>query len=280
MKERITSTQCVEQKKSWKWQGLLTAALAWALFLWAPAEWFTQNVSKADEGAKVAEVTQPTTESASTKMISLASAMQEFMEEEIKKPKIDVHGMIRWGSDVTPLLWTKLSNEPAIILSIDVSNPQTWLWATLIRADDFNKSMDNPASQATIMDLYWQKQFWNASIMVDWEYVSLDKLPGSDSFTPIVWCTYDVWKWWNLDAWACHTFQKWDDVDIIRLWVTKNLDKGLSLAAQAFYSSNLSKKFYGRVQANVKLGGWLWVQLSFIAKNWEITPTAWIQYNF
>ena len=200
--------------------------------------------------------------------------------ETTKKPAIDVHGMVRWGSDVTPLLWSVLSDKAALILSIDASNPQTGLWLSITRADDFDKSMDNPASQVTIFDFYWLKQIWKASVMVDWEYTTIDKLPGSDSFTPIAWCTYDAWKWWNLDIWAWHTFQKWEDGDVVRLWVAKKLNECLSLAAQGFYSSDLSKKFYGRVQADVKLGKWFGVQLSFIAKEWKITPTAWVIYKF
>lgn len=194
--------------------------------------------------------------------------------------KIDVHGTLRWWSDVTPLLWSVLSDKPALMLSIDVSHPKTGLWATLIRLDDFDKSMDSPASQVTILDMYWQKQIWKASVMLDGEYMTIDKLSGADSFTPIVWCTYDAWKWWTLDTWAWHCFQKWDDVDVVRLWITKKLDECLSLAAQGFYSSDLSKKFYGRVQADVKLWGWFGVQLSFIAKEWKITPTAWVLYKF
>lgn len=197
-----------------------------------------------------------------------------------KEKKLEIHGTIRWGSDVTPLLWSVLSDNPALMLTIDASNPQTWLWVSVIRADDFDKSMENPAWQATLVDLYRQKKFGNFTITWVWEYAGIDKLPGADSFTPIVWCTYDAWKWWVIDARAWHTFQEWEDIDVVRLWVTKQLNEGLSLAAQWFYRSDLSRKFYGRVQANVILGKWFWAQLSLIAQEWKLTPTAWVLYKF
>lgn len=59
-----------------------------------------------------------------------------------KEKKLEIHGMIRWGSDVTPLLWSVLSDNPALMLTIDASNPQTWLWVSVIRANDFDKSME------------------------------------------------------------------------------------------------------------------------------------------
>ena len=246
----------------------------WPLARWTPVKAPDKWLRELDEDQKEPEVTGPKWDE--------IKIPKEIASEGLKKEKskISVHGMVRWWSDVTPLLWSVLSDKPALMLSIDVSHPKTWLWTTLIRLDDFDKSMDSPASQVTILDMYWQKQIWKASVMLDGEYMTIDKLSGADSFTPIVWCTYDAWKWWTLDTWAWHCFQKWDDVDVVRLWITKKLDECLSLAAQGFYSSDLSKKFYGRVQADVKLWGWFGVQLSFIAKEWEITPTAWVLYKF
>jgi len=197
-----------------------------------------------------------------------------------KKSPIEIHWSVRWGSDVTPLFWSVLSDRPALILTLDVSNPKTWLWASVIRADDFSKSMDNPASQVTLVDLYWQKKFWKVWVTAVWEFASIDKLPWAENITPLVWVTYDAWLWWTFDAWAWHTFQKWEDEDMIRLWVTKKLDETFSLAAQVFINSGLSKKVSGRVQANVTLGKWFWAQLSFIAKDGKITPTAWVIFKF
>ena len=69
-------------------------------------------------------------------------------------------------------------------------------------------------------------------------------------------------------------------MDIVRLWITKQLNEGLSLAAQAFYRSDLSGRFYGRVQADINLWGWFGVQLSFIVKDGKIIPTTWILCKF
>jgi len=197
-----------------------------------------------------------------------------------KKSKLEFHGQVWAGSDVTPLLWSVLSDRPALILTLDVSNPQTWLWASVIRADDFSKSMENPASQVTLVDLYWQKKFWKVWVTAVWEYASIDKLPWAESITPLVWVTYDAWKWWIFDAWVWHTFQKWEDVDMLRIWVTKKLDEAFSVAAQVFYNSELAKKVYIRVQADVSFGKWFGAQLSFIYKEGKLTPTMWVVYGF
>ncbi len=310
MKEKMKGMQWVEKRGWVRWK-VLPAALLCALSC-LPQEWSAKSLSGTDEGTIVTEVT-PQVEDKKDDTIDWGTAIQwtsikgldedrrdpevaGWRWDEIKvpweiasegeevtkkeEPKIAVHGTVRWGSDVTPLLWSVLSDKAALMLSIDASHPQTWFWLTVTRLDDFDKSMDNPASQVSIFDLYRQKQIWKASVMLDGEYMTIDKLPGTDSFTPIAWCIYDAWKWWTLDTWAWRCFQKWDDVDVVRLWIAKKLNKSLSLAAQGFYSSDLSKKFYGRVQADVKLWGWFGVQLSFIAKEWKITPTAWVLYKF
>ena len=206
---------------------------------------------------------------------------EETADQTKEKESIfEIHGSVRWGSDVTPLLWSVLSDRPALILTLDVSNPQTWLWASVIRADDFSSSMENPASQVTLFDLYWHKKFWKLWVTAVWEYASIDKLPWAESITPLVWVTYDAWKWWIFDAWVWHTFQKWEDADMVRLWVTKKLDEAFSVAAQVFYNSELTKKAYVRVQANVSFGKWFWAQLSFIYKEGKLTPTFWVVYWF
>ena len=223
--------------------------------MWSPSKTFAQDVSNVKDG-DITEVAQK------------------------NKKWIDVHGMVRWWSNVTPLLWSVLGDKPALMLNVDVSNPQTWLWAAITRMDDFNKNMDNPASQATIFDVYYQKKIKKASVYLYWEYTTLDKLKWGDSFTPIVWCTYNAWKWWNLDTWYCHSFQKGNDCDFVRLWVTKGLNKSLSIAIQGFYRSDLPKNFYGRISADINLWNGFWAQISFIAKEWKVTPVAWVFYKF
>lgn len=301
MTERKELQTQVEMVDKWRWKRKVAwAALLGTLLFGKVVDWVAQEVKTQERKENQNWITlQAPTQVQSDTLTTWDEATSwpnrepdplEWEESEWweswdqwwkeKTKTLEVHGTVRWGSDVTPLLWSVLSDNPALMLTIDASNPQTWLWVSIIRADDFDTSMDNPAGQATLVDLYWQKKFWNLSVMWVWEYAHIDKLPGADSFTPIVWCTYEAWKWWTIDAWAWHTIQEWDDIDVVRLWVTKQLNESLSLAAQGFYRSDLSKKFYGRVQANVILWKGFWAQLSFIAQEWKITPTAWILYKF
>ena len=69
-------------------------------------------------------------------------------------------------------------------------------------------------------------------------------------------------------------------VEDFGIWATKTFNETFSLAAQAFYKYDWNHKFSGRVQANVNLKNGLWAQLSFTAKDWKITPTAWVMYKF
>jgi len=208
---------------------------------------------------------------------SVKTSKDEWNE---KGSRIQVHGSARLWSNVTPLLGSVLSDKPAVRLTIDASDPKSGIWASVIRFDDFDKSMDNPASQLTMLDLYCQKQFWKFSITWVWEYVNIDKIAESDSFTPIVWCTYDAWKWWTIDTWFCHTFQKWTDENDLRIWVTKVFNEAFSLAAQTFIKHNWNLNTSLRVQANVTLENGFWAQLDLIAKDWKITPTVWVMYKF
>ena len=283
---------------------VLEALAAWILFMFAK-EGFAQDVKVYDPVQTGTETAYQTPDDMSDSTISFSDVVSlsdmesdttvvdslgwwdepeeweaPVEESQKQKSKIEIHGSVRWGSEVTPLLWSVLSDRPALILTLDVSNPQTWLWASVIRADDFSKSMENPASQVTLVDLYWQKKFWKVWVTAVWEYASIDKLPWAESITPLVWVTYDAWKWWIFDAWVWHTFQKWEDVDMLRIWVTKKLDEAFSVAAQVFYNSELAKKVYIRVQADVSFGKWFGAQLSFIYKEGKLTPTMWVVYGF
>ena len=200
--------------------------------------------------------------------------LDEFWEKE--KSNLEVHGSVRAWSNVTPLLWSVLSDTPAFRFTIDISDPKTGLWASVIRFDDFNKSMDNPASQLTMVDLYWHKKFWKVSFTWVWEYANIDKIPWSDSFTPIIWATYDAWKWWTFDTWACYTIQKGEDVAAFRAWVVKKINDAFSLAAQVIHNNGLSWHF----QAKLKITNKLSMEIGWIAdKNWKITPTAWVLFG-
>ena len=254
MKEKTLLAQRWEWRGSILWKALPTLALFWAL-LWSPSETLAQDTNTVTDGVTT-----------------------EVVQKE--KKWIDVHWMLRWWSNVTPMLGSVLSNKPSLMISVSATHPQTWLWACITRMDDFDKSLESPASQLTMFDIYWAKTLWKTSFNLFWEYATIDKSTESNSFTPIAGLTYDAWQWWTLDSRFCHTFQKWEDSDIIRVWLTKKLNKSLDLAMQWFYRSDLAKKFYGRVIVNVDLGKWFGVQLSCIAKDWKLTPTTWVMFKF
>ena len=231
------------------------------------------------QNAKAQEQTLPEMERNSIESITSVPTQVLNKSWQKEKSNLEVHGSVWAWSNVTPLLWSVLGDKPALRLTIDVSDPKTWIWASLIRFDDFNKSMDNPASQLTMIDIYKTIKWKNFSITWVWEYVNIDKIPGADSFTPIVWCTYDAWKWWTLDTWACHTFQKWKDVDDFRIWATKALNQTLSLATQAFYKYDWNHKFSWRFQAIFNLRKGVWFQMEFTAKDGKIIPTGWLIFK-
>lgn len=270
------------QMKKWLLLGLSMAA-AWVAF---PQEWVLTE-TKTLEKENMITIQQDSTSKEVANTLNLFDATWFDWESETlkdawneKKSRVEFHWSARLWSNVTPLLWSLLSDKPALRLTIDASDSKSGIWASVIRFDDFNKNMDDPASQLTMVDLYCQKQFWKFSVTWVWEYVNIDKMPGADSFTPIILCTYDAWKWLTIDACYCHTFQKWTDVEDFRIWATKTFNETFSLAAQAFYKYDWNHKFSGRVQANVNLKNGLWAQLSFTAKDWKITPTAWVMYKF
>lgn len=211
-----------------------------------------------------------------TKKDSIESVVSVPAQSNLK-----INGWVYLWSNRTPLLSTPLGDKPAFRFTIDISDSKTWLWASVIRFDDFDKSMDNPASQLTMIDLYKTIKPWKEiSITFLWEYVNIDKMPWADSFTPIVWCNYNARKWWSFDTRACHTFQKWKDVEDFRIWVTKILNKTLSLATQAFYKYDWSHKLSWRFQAIFNLGNWLWFQMEFTARDNKITPSGWLFFKY
>lgn len=261
---------------------LTSLAVLWALASAPEASAQEIRTEGPEEVKKEIVMQQDSTSKEVADTLNLSDVAREAIKDRWneKKPRIEFHWSARFWSNVTPLLWSVLSDKPALRLTIDVSDSKSGIWASVIRFDDFNKSMETPASQLTMVDLYYQKQFWKFSITWVGEYVNIDKMPGADSFTPIVLCTYDAWKWVTIDACYCHTFQKWTDVEDLRIWVTKTFNEAFSLAAQAFYKYDWSHKFSGRVQANVNLKNGFWAQLNFTAKDWKIIPTAWIMYKF
>ena len=250
-------TAKTEKKRTWK-KFLTACALFWALAL--PLKASAQGQISPEKKDSI-ECVVPT----QTQVLPA--------EWKKKESNLEVHGSVRAWSNVTPLLWSVLSNTPACRFTIDVSDPKSWFWASVIRFDDFNKSMENPASQLTMIDLYLQKKLWKVSIIWVWEYANIDKIPWSDSFTPMIWASYNAWKWWNFDIWGCYTIQRWEDVAAFRAWVIKEFNDAFLLAAQVIYNEKISWHFQAKVKINKKSSieiGWI------VDENGKITPTAWI----
>ena len=259
-----TSVETAKTKERWTWEKVLTTcALFWALIL--PWKASSQGQILPETKKDTIEYVVPT----STQVLPA--------EWKKKESNLEVHGSVRAWSNVTPLLWSVLSDTPAFRFTIDISDPKTGLWASVIRFDDFNKSMDNPASQLTMVDLYWHKKFWKVSFTWVWEYANIDKIPWSDSFTPIIWATYDAWKWWTFDTWACYTIQKGEDVAAFRAWVVKKINDAFSLAAQVIHNEKFSWHFQAKVKINKKSS----IEIGWIAdENRIITLTAWFLIGF
>jgi len=202
---------------------------------------------------------------------------QETSENNKELP-IELHGSI-WGwSNVTPLLWSELSKTPAVRMTINITNPKTWLSIDITRFDDFNASKEKNASQLNMADIYKQFELWNRTITPLLEYTYADKIEGSHGLTPILWLSYDAWKWWIFDARGCYTFQKWDNEAAFRVWVTKILNECTSLAIQAIYNG---WKLTWRAQAKILFWNGFSAELSFIGDTtWKVTPTIWAMYKF
>ena len=60
MKTRRLEVQCQEWKQTIRWKVLPTVALFWAL-LWAPQDWFAQDISSVNDGALTTEVVKKDT---------------------------------------------------------------------------------------------------------------------------------------------------------------------------------------------------------------------------
>lgn len=197
-----------------------------------------------------------------------------------EKSPIAVHWLIQVWKIVIPDYADVASENAAALVVVDASHEKTWLWVSVIRIDDFNKSPDNPISKATVINPHWDKTFGKASVSVNSEFAFLDKMPEWNGITSKIAWTYDFWKGWNFEGAHFHGFNKWPDSDAFRASITKKINDALSLTAQWWYKSDYDKKFFGRVIMDVNLWNWFWAQMSCIARDWKLTPTMWVVYNF
>jgi len=172
------------------------------------------------------------------------------------------------------------SDRWTLIAVVDMSHPQTWLWFTWIRLDDFHNDPDQPASRATVLNLHWNKKFWRFWLWVEWKYTFIDHLPQANWFSPDVVLSYTTDGWRTFEWMYAHKFKDWPDSDAFRLSISKKVNDALKITWQWWYETWYDKHFYGRIIVDVNLWNWFWAQLSCIWKYWKLTPTAWVIYQF
>lgn len=172
------------------------------------------------------------------------------------------------------------SDRWTLIAVVDMSHPKTWLGFTGIRLDDFHNDPDQPASRATVLNLHWNKKFWRFWLWVEWKYTFIDHLPQANWFSPDVVLSYTTDNWRSFEWVYAHKFKDWPDSDAFRLSIAKKVNDALKITWQWWYETGYQWHFYGRVLVDVNLWNGFWAQLTCIFKNWKITPTAWVIYQF
>ena len=205
--------------------------------------------------------------------------------EVVKKDtRISVHGMLSlWTNWIAWDAAEVCSTNPTLIGVLKIRDQKTWLGFTTVRLDDGQDDSEQPASRVTILNPNFCKKFWKNgefSVSIDWKYAMFDKMPNANWFSPDI-----VWSWTPKNGltfeWMySHKFKKWADSDAFRLSVTKQIDDIVKLTAQWWYDTGCDSHFYGRLICDVKLGNWLWAQVSLISKNWKLVPTGAIIYTF
>ena len=296
-KKELEMTSLEERRASGVWM-FATAALVWALSVLSPSEWSAKTVSSIDEGAKVTEVTLPWTEVEQKKdTISLKDAIQwldgekTWISEEDepgKEPdpewwsRLWVHGFVQVWTSVVPDFAGIFSDKTSAMIGIDAKDSKTWLWLTVIRLDDFHTDPEYPLSRASVVVPYWtiSSKDGKRSAWASVEFSFIDQLPETVWYTPVVVGTYSS-DGWSIEWKYFHDFREWEDMDAVRLWITKkDIWDILSLTWQLWYKSDYVDKVYGRVIVDVSLWDWFWAQLSCIVRDWKLTPTMWVMYRF
>lgn len=313
MKTRTLEKQWVERKDWVLWKILPTAALLYTLSL--PQPWFAMDLSGMDEEKVVTDVT-PQIEDKKGDTIDLWTLARgtpikseeewfgepdedeekpemewwdgwkkewsSWLEERRKWPKIWVSGFLQVWTSVVPDFAGVFSDKPSMLLCVDASDKKSWFWLSYIRLDDFHRDPDYPVSQASVFVPYRSKTFKDGkrTAWASVECTFIDQQPGSEEFMPVIVWSYDTKGGWIFEWKYFHGFRKWTDTDALRLWITKKIGDALRLTAQWWYQTDYDKKFFGRIIADVDLWWWFWAQVSWIMKDWKITPTAWVLYKF
>ena len=288
-KKELEMTSLEQRKASGVWI-LATAALVWALSVLSPSEWSAKTVSSIDEGAKVTEVTLPWTEVEEEKTISLGEVIWVWWTQEDGpeiepdpewEPRIWVHGFVQVWTSVVPDFANIFSDKISGMVAIDAKDQKTWLWLTVIRLDDFHTDPEYPLSRASVVVPYRNVSSKDGKRLA-WASLELsyiDQMPWKVGFTPVVVWTYNA-DGWTFEWKYFHNFKEWEDMDSVRLGISRKIWDIMKLTAQWWYKSDYAGKFYGRIIADVDLWDWFWVQLSCILRDWKITPTGWIMYKF
>ena len=282
MKTRMKGRECVETKKVWRWKMLLpTTALIYALF-WAPQEWSAQTISRIEWWANQTEMTSPVKTDSKEKTKTLQELMDELDNKKEWKTGIWVSWFIQVWTSVVPDFAGVFSDKPSMLLCVDASDKKSWLWISYIRLDDFHEDPDYPVSKASVFVPHRNKSLkdWKWDIWASVECTFIDQQPEGTSIMPVIVWTYNTSSWWSFEWKYFHGFQKGQDTDAIRLWITKKIWDALSITAQWWYQTDYDKKVFWRIIADIDLWNWFGAQVSWIAKDWKITPTAWVIYKF
>lgn len=291
--ERVDKTTETKGEKTKLATLALTWALTGALAIWAPIIWSAQVDKTQDKQDDQKEfVIQDSTLTQSDSTISWEDATKQVESDgewdttqtTVEKwSKFSYGWMIQVWSGVAADVWAICSDKPELTMVFDVRHKMSWLWISLVRLDDFSKDMSQPCSQATIIDPYLTKEFWpdwKLKLTIDWKYTIIDKAPELSWFAPDLKLAYSD-KGWTFECMYIHQFkQKQDDIDIIRLWITKKIDKIFEITTQWWYEIWAQKPFSGRVILRSYLWHGFIAEFSCIRKGWKLSPTGWIIYAF
>lgn len=281
MKTTMKGRECVETKKVWRWKVLPTAALLYAL-LCSPQEWHAKTISGIEWWANQTEMTSPVKTDSLEWTKTIQGLMKELEQEKKWKTDIWVSGFVQVWTSVVPDFASVCSDKPSMLLCVDATDSKSWLWVSYIRLDDFHKDQDYPVSRASVLVPHRSKTLWDWkwSVWSSVECTYVDNSPDMSEIMPLVFGSYSTKDGWTFEWKYFHEIMKWPDADAFRLTVTKKVSEALSLTAQWWYKSDYDGKVFGRVVVDVDLGNWFGVQVSWIAKDWKITPTAWVAYKF
>ena len=255
----------------------------WPLVRWTPVKDPDEWVREWNEDQKKPETFGPKWDEIKIPWEVYEEDPREGRESwEKKESRIWVSGFIQVWTSIVPDFASICSDKASMLLCVDATDSKTWLWVSYIRLDDFHKDSDYPVSRASVLVPHRSKTLWDGkrTVWASVECTYVDNDPEMSELLPFIVWTYDTKTWWIFEWKYFHEIMKWPDADAFRLWITKKITEALSLTAQWWYKSDYDGKFFGRVVADIDIWGGLWVQVSWIAKDWKIAPTTWVIYKF